>query len=221
MYIRNIMYGNFKGKIKILKKHKKTQRQNEIETAAYELLDEFGYDGISMLKIAKRAKASNETLYRWYGDKLGLFKSLVENNASGLKEFLLTELEEDIESVNILQNFGPKLLGLLLGPRAIALNRAAASDPSGILGKSLAKSGRETIMPLVTALFERICDEKDLAGRPAKLAELYIRLLVGDLQIRRATGALEGIADAEINQRAMEAKDIIMRNLLAKTEDES
>ena len=61
-----------------MKKEKKVQRQSEIETAAYALLDEFGYGGISMLKIAKRAKASNETIYRWYGDKLGLFKSLVK-----------------------------------------------------------------------------------------------------------------------------------------------
>ena len=60
----------------------KLESKLRIEQAAYELIDEFGYDGISMLKIAKRAKASNETLYKWYGDKKGLFSALVETNTN-------------------------------------------------------------------------------------------------------------------------------------------
>lgn len=212
---------NYKGGIEIMQKDKKTQRQNEIETAAYELLDEFGYDGISMLKIAKRSKASNETLYRWYGDKLGLFKSLVENNAHNVKEFLNDELDKNRTGLIILQDLGPKLLTLLLSPRAIALNRAAAGDPSGVLGKSLAASGRETVMPLVVGVFEAICSQQIMAGSPAKLAEIYIRLLVGDLQVRRVTGAIDEISEAEISQRSNEAKDIMMLNLLAKTDGKS
>ena len=204
-----------------MQKEKKAQRQSEIETAAYALLDEFGYEGISMLKIAKRAKASNETLYRWYGDKLGLFKSLVENNAKVVRVFLQTEFEQDVAAVDILQNLGVKLLTILLSPRAIGLNRAAANDPSGVLGKSLAASGRETVMPLVMSLFERLCDDRALTGKAGKLAEIYIRLLVGDLQIRRATGALTEYSAAEIEQRAAEAKDIIMLNLLAITAEGS
>ena len=46
----------------------KMKKQRQIEQAAYDLLEQQGYDGISMLKIARRAKASNETLYRCYGD---------------------------------------------------------------------------------------------------------------------------------------------------------
>ncbi|MCP4433742.1 MAG: TetR/AcrR family transcriptional regulator, partial [Gammaproteobacteria bacterium] len=50
----------------------RSARQYRIEEATYELLAESGYHACSMLSIAKRAKASNETLYRWYGDKVGL-----------------------------------------------------------------------------------------------------------------------------------------------------
>ena len=48
---------------------KKQQRRRQIEAAAYDLLVQYGYDGTSMLAVAKAAKASNETMYRWYGDK--------------------------------------------------------------------------------------------------------------------------------------------------------
>ncbi|WP_237352646.1 TetR family transcriptional regulator [Rhizobium leguminosarum] len=41
-----------------------------------------------MLDIAKAAKASNETLYRWYGDKNGLFQTMVESNARATKTAL-------------------------------------------------------------------------------------------------------------------------------------
>nr|MEC9418796.1 TetR family transcriptional regulator [Pseudomonadota bacterium] len=47
------------------------RRKAAIEAAAIELLLDQGYDNLSMLAVAKKAKASNETLYRWYGDKTG------------------------------------------------------------------------------------------------------------------------------------------------------
>ena len=200
----------YKGKDEIMKKEKKAQRQSEIETAAYELLDEFGYDGISMLKIAKRAKASNETIYRWYGDKLGLFESLVKNNTNDIKETLSIGLNDNKPPLEILQDFGPKLLTLLLSPRAIALNRAAAGDPSGILGKALAKHGRETVLPLLIEILSALCKEKIIMNTSRKLAEIYIRLLVGDMQIRRVTSAVDEVTAKEINQRSIEALNMVI-----------
>ncbi|NRA86789.1 MAG: TetR/AcrR family transcriptional regulator C-terminal domain-containing protein [Rhizobiales bacterium] len=121
-------------------------------------------------------------------------------------------LSENKPALEILQDFGPKLLTLLLSPRAIALNRAAAGDSSGILGKTLAKHGRETIFPLLVGIFDRVCKEKMIKTSPTKLAEIYIRLLVGDLQIRRVIGAMDEFTPKEIKQRSIEAINIIMLN---------
>ena len=76
-----------------MKEENRLKRQGEIEQAAYALLREDGYGNISMLKVAKRAKASNETLYRWYGDKLGLFGALVAKNAEEAKRLLDAALQ--------------------------------------------------------------------------------------------------------------------------------
>ena len=128
-------------------------RREQIETAAYDLLAQHGYAGTSMLSIAKRAKASNETLYRWYGDKRGLFKAMVERNAAHVNAFLTGEIAVERRPRATIEALGPKLLGLLVGPRAIALNRAAAADPSGELGAVIAAAGRNTVFPLIVDVF--------------------------------------------------------------------
>ena len=108
-----------------MREEKRSIRQQQIETAAYKVLESKGYGGTSMLGIAKQARASNETLYNWYGDKQGLFQALVTRNADEVKQHLQDELETDNDALSILGTLGPKLLDLLTGDRAVALNRAA------------------------------------------------------------------------------------------------
>ncbi|QFT58886.1 transcriptional regulator BetI [Sulfitobacter sp. THAF37] len=172
-----------------MREENKSLRQQQIETAAYALLEEKGYAGASMLAIAKKARASNETLYNWYGDKQGLFKALVTRNAAEVKSLLERELAAASEPMTTLAGFGPKLLELLLGDRAIALNRAAAADPTGELGAVISLAGRETVLPLVVQVLDAARLEGKLAfDQPEEAASLYMNLLVGDLQIRRVIG---------------------------------
>lgn len=89
-----------------------------------------------------------------------------------------------IKSTRALGLLGPKLLMLLLGVRAVALNLAAAAD-SGV-GATLSEASRESVLPLVRQLLE-------VARRDAHLSFVqtdpavgsYFNLLIGDLQIRR------------------------------------
>ena len=184
----------------------RAKRQEEIERAAYALLESKGYAGTSMLSIATQAKASNETLYRWYGDKQGLFKAMVARNAEAVRRLLEAELEAGDAPLKTLRALGPKLLGLVTGPRAVALNRAAAADPSGELGMALSEAGRDTILPLITRLFQQARKAGLFPGLTAKeAAELYINLLIGDLQIRRVIGALPELGEPEIKRRVERA----------------
>ena len=81
-----------------------------------------------MLSIAKRARASNETLYRWYGNKQGLFKGLVEANAAHVAALLEAAIEEGKDPTQTLVQVGPLLIELVTSEKAVALNRAAAAD---------------------------------------------------------------------------------------------
>lgn len=174
-----------------LREEKRSLRQQQIEAAAYEVLEAKGYGGTSMQGIAKRARASNETLYNWYGDKQGLFRALVTRNAEEVKSHLEAELETDHEALSILGTLGPKLLNLLTGDRAIALNRAAAADSTGELGATLSKAGREAIFPLLEQVLLRAQQEGQLRFDATEEAVgLYLDLLIGDQQIRRVVGRL-------------------------------
>lgn len=169
----------------------KSARQEQIETAAYEVLEQKGYAGASMLGIARRARASNETLYNWYGDKKGLFKALVTRNAAEVRSLLEAELSSGQDALTILELLGPMLLELLLGNRAIALNRAAAADPTGELGTAISEAGRDSVLPLLVRVLEDARDRRQLAfDRSDEAAGLYLDLLVGDLQIRRVIGRM-------------------------------
>lgn len=184
---------------------KQDARRAQIEEAAYRVLDEKGYAGTSMQAIARAAKASNETLYNWYGDKKGLMAALIARNTDTVREALSGVATADpLARLGLL---GPPLLRMVLGPRAIALNRAAAADPSGDLGRSLASGGRETVAPLLASLISH----SPLRGEAEVLAQLYLTLLIGDLQIRRVTGAMDAPSQAFVDARAADAFDTLKR----------
>ena len=175
----------------------------EIEAAAYALFAVQGFEGTSMLAIAKAAKASNETMYRWYGDKHGLFAQMVKRNAAEVSAALDAARQDEAPPLAVLARIAPVLLGMLLGEKAILLNRAAASDPSGALGKLLADSGRETVLPLIAEVLDDAVAQGALAPpKEDALPPLFIRLLVGDQQVRRVIGSLAEPTPEEVTRQA-------------------
>ncbi|WP_162654638.1 TetR/AcrR family transcriptional regulator [Lentilitoribacter sp. Alg239-R112] len=204
-----------------MRKELQKERRAEIEKAAYELIDEKGFLNVSMLSIAKRAKASNETLYRWYGDKIGLFKALVSQNAVHIKQQLEDDLKVQGAPFEAIKKISPLLLELLTSERAIALNRAAAADASGVLGAALSEAGRQDILPIIALLFERVQDDGLFPGFAMdELCSLYMKLLVGDLQIRRLIGAHEVLSQKQIHDQASQALQYLMLLSNSKIVDE-
>ncbi|MBO6916957.1 MAG: TetR/AcrR family transcriptional regulator [Rhizobiaceae bacterium] len=188
------------------------ERRRLIEEAAYALIDEKGYDNISMLAIAKRAKASNETLYRWYGDKKGLFQAMVIRNADDVYASLVKDLEAHRDPMQILEDISLKLVRLLTSDRAIALNRAAAADASGELGKALSEVGRDRVLPLISKVLGQIKDQGTFGALSLDdVTRLYMNLLIGDLQIRRAIGVIPALSDDELKLRTRQALDYLLK----------
>lgn len=181
-----------------MRETKREEKRALIAAAAYELIEEKGYAGTSMLAIARAAKASNETLYNWYGDKVGLFAALVAQNAEAVEAALTEARAARPGPIETLCEVGAALLDMLLGARAIALNRAAAGDATGTLGAALAQGGRDRIAPLIGEVIAEAKEAGALSGDVGDMAEAYFALLIGDQQIRRVTGAL-GVPSAATN----------------------
>lgn len=193
---------------------KQIARRARIEDAAYAVLKESGYKSASLLAIAQRASVSNETLYNWYGNKQGLFRSLIEANARDAKALLEGALQGEGDPLDTLAALGPILLSLVTDDKAIVLNRAAAGDVGDTksLGPAIAQFGRDAIAPLLRDLLQAAslsgliaCDD------PAVAADIYLRLLIGDLQVRRVIGAIDEMPPAAIERRASEAMALFLQ----------
>lgn len=190
-----------------MKKQNKDARMAEIEATAYALLAEMGYENISMLKIAKAAKASNETLYNWYGDKKGLFAAMIRKNACQTLVELEQAINRDEKTDETLRRAAHTLLTMLMSDNAIALNRAAAADPTGELGKVLNTEGRETVTPKFLPLFTELVGQ----SQAQRGLQVFLSVLIGDWQIRRVIGVMDQPEPSEIEARVEEAMALLKR----------
>lgn len=197
-----------------MKAAERARRRDEILDIAVEVLAERGYRDTSMLEIARRASASKETLYGWFGDKRGLFEAVIRRNAETVQGVLAGDLAGEAATEAVLRDFGSALLELLLGDSAVAINRAAISearaDPS--LAQLLAESGREATLPGFIRFLEQRRDRGELAFRNAEVAaEDFLGLLLGDRQVRRLLGLLAPPRRAQIDARVARAVQTFLR----------
>jgi AcrR family transcriptional regulator len=185
------------------------ERREEILKVALSVLAERGYRGASMREIAKRAHASKETLYAWFGDKRGLFEELVGWQAERIDAVLVPSLERDPDDPSIvLRAFAVELQRLLLGERAVVINRAAISEASTdpTFAKVLAAKGRGSIVPKLERYLENQRERGRLQFEDAGTAvDALIGLVIGDRQVRRLLGVLEMPEPAPIEARAEQA----------------
>ncbi|WP_069301204.1 TetR/AcrR family transcriptional regulator [Neptunicoccus sediminis] len=191
---------------------KQKDRRHRIEEAAYAVLDEKGYKGASMLDIARRAGCSNETLYRWYGNKQTLFASLVTADATAAKARLEKSIEEDGDTIEELRLLGPLLLERVTGRRATVLNRAAAGDVyhTGTLGGVINQSGKDLITPLVERLVQVGLDRRLLhRSNSSEIAEMFLTVLIADTQMQRVVGAMPELTEAQKEDRTDRACTVI------------
>lgn len=179
-------------------------RRREIVEHAFSMLARDGYAAFSMQALAKVSKSSKETLYGWFGGKAGLYEAMVAENAAAL----MLPSAEASDGVNELSRFGIDLLSMLLGERAVLLNRVAAAEAGddAALGAFLAERGRDHVMPKLATYFQELEKRGVIcADMPEAPGEIWVSLLVGDLQIRRVTGAIGLPAQEEMRARSARA----------------
>ncbi len=173
-----------------------------LDAALAELLER-GYPSVTMLGVARRANASKETLYAWFGSRLGLFQALVERNADVSADHLTAALAGGAEPHHALTEYARGLLTLLVGEGSVALNRAAAGSPE--LAEVLLRSGRHRVGPVVEGYLAGLHARHVLAAPDAAAAyRLLYGLTVQDTQIRVLLGEPPPSRD-EITDRAREA----------------
>lgn len=184
-------------------------RQGEVLDAVLELLVE-GHEGLTMTAVARRARCSKETLYRWFGDRDGLLAATVRWQASRVRvgnydrqRLDATALRESLES------FAANWLSVISSRTSIALNRVAvthAGSGKSNLGAIVLGNGRFAIGERMKPLLE--------AGRELGLlhfedTEAAFRVFFGlvgrDVQIRLLLGDRIQMSPEQIADDAAEA----------------
>ena len=197
-----------------MKEENRAKRRDHILDIAVEVLAERGYRDANMLEVARRAKASKETLYSWFGDKRGLFEAVIRRNAVSVQGVMADQLEADVPVEDALLAFGRALLTLLLGDGAVALNRAAIAEAASDrrLADILVAEGRQATLPAFVGYLEGRAKSGLLAlDAPQEAAEDFLGLLLGDLQIRRLLGVRPKPGRAQIEARARAATEKFLR----------
>lgn len=193
-----------------MKNDARQQRRAEIEAATLGLLIERGLAATTMQAIAREANASIETLYKWYGDRAGLLRAMVISNTKDLRTMLEDGAESGATPMERLESFAPKLLALLTGDRLVALNRVAAGDEE--LGRIIAEAGRAIVAPLIAGVFAEAIRNGDLVvPSAAEATEVFLGLLIGDLQIRRVVGRLPALDADAVEARSRQSLAVIRR----------
>jgi AcrR family transcriptional regulator len=185
------------------------ERREEILKVALSVLAERGYRGASMREIAVRSRASKETLYAWFGDKRSLFEELVRWQAESLGAVLGPSLERVADDPSeVLRAFAAELQHLLLGDRAVVINRAAISEAPThpTFAQILATQGRGSVVPKLMRYLEGQRERGRLDFEDAgKAIDVLIGLAVGDQQVRRLLGVLPMPEPEQIEARAERA----------------
>jgi len=186
-----------------------TPRQGEVLDAVLDLLVE-GHEGLTMAAVARRARCSKETLYRWFGDRDGLLAATVRWQASRVRAG-----NYDRQRLNAvllresLENFAANWLSVISSRTSIALNRVAvahAGSGKSNLGAIVLANGRFAIGERTKPLLE--------AGREIGLLEFddteaafrtFFGLVGRDVQIRLLLGDQLDMSKERIANEAAEA----------------
>ena len=185
------------------------ERREEILKVALCVLAERGYRGASMREIAERSRASKETLYAWFGNKRGLFEELVRWQAERVHAVIAPNLERDGDDPSeVLRGFALELQRLLLGERAVVINRAAISEATSdpTFARILAAQGRNSVVPKLEHYLEGQRKRGRLEFEDAQAAiDTIIGLAIGDQQVRRLLGVLPMPEPEQMEARAERA----------------
>lgn len=193
----------------------KDARNEAILSAAFDVFQEKGLHGATMLEIATAAKVSKETLYARFDSKEGLFYALL---AWGSKKATvdLEALDDTIDDdpIGALTNYAVACLSKMMQPESIEVHRIVVSEARRM--PEVARVFDEFTCQACTAMLHRVVDALE-AKRLARIedregfAEAFIGLLKGNLHHHVTLGIRPGPTDAEVETYARRAVDWLLR----------
>jgi TetR/AcrR family transcriptional regulator, mexJK operon transcriptional repressor len=105
-------------------------RRQAFLQAAGDLFIEKGYGATSLADVVRRSGGSLATLYEFFGNKAGLFKALIADRVTRITGVFDAAGAAERRPGAALDEFGRKMLDLILDPEVIAVQRLVIAESS-------------------------------------------------------------------------------------------
>jgi AcrR family transcriptional regulator len=189
----------------------KEDRRREILEAAFIEFSKKGYAGASMEAIARRARASKETLYAWFENKETLFNTLFAARLDAMTSGAAAAAARDPSPANVLPIVAEDTIHFML---AISPLSQAVGEPNEsarrMIGATIAQERQRFVDYLLrcrAAGFIAFDDD------PFELASLFVAMAEGEWQLRLDTGMLDELTDSMIRRHAQRVTRMFLKGL--------
>ena len=191
----------------------KEARRSEILEAAFEEFSKNGYAGASMAAIARRARASKETLYAWFENKETLFNTLFASRLDGMVSRVEAVAVDEPSPFKVLPVVARDVIRFML---AIApLDRAMGmGEPSETARRLVGKTISEERARFVDYLLRcRAQGYVAFDDDPFELVSLFVAMAEGEFNLRLGTGMIDQVTDEMIEDHAERVTRIFLKGL--------
>jgi len=154
-------------------------RRGEILDAAFRVFADRGFGGTTMLDIARRAQASKETLYAWFGNKDRLFEELLRVRLERISRRTTPEALPGTADIRTrLTALARQQLATFTDPEYIALFRIFTSEAprSPALRRIIRDMLNRKAMADVMADY-RACGWLKFDAEPERVAAIFLRMI--------------------------------------------
>ena len=200
-----------------VEKPDKEQRRREILDAAFLEFSKKGYAGASMEAIARRARASKETLYAWFENKETLLNTLIASRLDGMASRVVAAAEKDPSPSQRAADHRRGHHSLHAGDGA-AERRDGTGEPgekaSRMIGKTIGEERKKFVDYILRCRAHGYIAFDD---DPFEIVSLFVAMAQGEWSLRLGTGMLDQLTDKMIEDHAQRVTRIFLKGLAPET----
>ena len=171
-----------------------------------------------MEAIARRARASKETLYAWFENKETLLNTLFETRLDTMKGRATAAAEKDPSPANVLPIIAEDTIRAILALAPLTDSMGPGEHGAKalrLLGQTIVKERKNF------ADYFLWCREEGYIAfddDPRELASLFVAMAQGEWRMRLGTGLLDELTDKMIEDHAQRVTRIFLKGLAPERE---
>lgn len=200
------------GKLEPARRSVGDRRREAIIAAAYTLFTERGYESVSIDDIIRIAGGSKATLYKFYGNKEGVLRAVVESLAEAMLREFKVEFPSRGTARETLLRIGTVLADLALSDKAINQHRHAVAHGRAFpeVARLWFESGPSRTMAGIAAVLKRETEAGRLrVADPLRAAWHFSGMIIFQENMRRLVG-LPPVRKAELRKHVEAAVDLFL-----------